>query len=97
MRCPSQSGIETTERFFDNWFDRIGAVYRKRAREFLRMILKPNWQRGRVSTLVQDARSDRFGAVDGLFRRHYHRSRSLLDPFGRLEIAMLAPFWTSRL
>jgi putative transposase len=86
--CLPQSGIETTERLFDNWFDPIEAGLRERAREFLQAMLEAELEE--VLARPRYARKRRSGdssaAVTG--HRHGHRSRSLTGTFGKVEIAV---------
>jgi putative transposase len=83
--CLPQSGIETAEHLFDNWFDPVEAGLRDRAREFLRAMLEAELDRVLArSRYARRADSEEMRGVTG--HRHGHRSRSLLGTFGRVKI-----------
>src|SRR3989440_2090127 len=85
-----QSEIETAEHLFDNWFDPIEAGLRDRAREFLQAMFEGELDgvlaRLRYVRRAKLPRGGCRGAAGVLGHRHGHRSRSLLGPFGRIEI-----------
>lgn len=87
--CLSQSGIETTDRLFDNWFDPIETGLRERVRGFLQAMLEAELDD--VLARPRYARKPRSAdletpAVTG--HRHGHRPRSLLGTFGRVTVAV---------
>src|SRR5260370_25016295 len=90
--CLPQSEIETAEHLFDNWFDPIEAGLRDRAREFLQAMLEAELDEALARSRYVRRAKRSSGASDGTAsvtgHRHGHRSRTLLGPFGQVEIAV---------
>jgi putative transposase len=87
-----QLEAETAVCLLDDWFDPIEAGLRGRVREFIQAMIegeleaalsRPRYGR-RPKTALDNA--DGPSGISG--HRHGHRSRSLLGPFGRVEIAV---------
>jgi putative transposase len=90
-RCLPQSGIETAEHLFDNWFDPIESGLRDRAREFLQAMLEAELDevlvRSRYARRAKPSNDDLEARTVGVTgHRHGHRSRTLLGTFGQVEI-----------
>src|SRR5205085_11786492 len=87
-----QSETETAVQLFDNWFDRIEAGLRDRAREFLQTMLEAELEevlaRSRYGRRAKRSSGDPEETAGATGHRHGHRSRTLLGTFGQLKIAV---------